>query len=136
MDGEDVLCVNVRRVGGIEGGAGNDEDGRVDEEGKGEEGEGHFENRILEAMLNGGEGGDVLHLFVGVGGGRGGAGGGGREEAMLGVVVAEAGLDDAGAKEEAVGHDGGAEDAAGLVETARVSGSAGAENAAVKRLDM
>ena len=75
-------------------------------------------------MADGGEGGDVFLAGV-VGGaavedggvrgfGRGGRGG--REQAGLLVVVVETGLDNARAEVQAVRHDGGAEDAAGLVE--------------------
>ena len=48
----------------VEGGAGDDEDGGVDEEGEGEEGEGEFGDGVGHAGLDGGEGGFVFWGIV------------------------------------------------------------------------
>jgi hypothetical protein len=53
-----------------------------------------------------------------------------REEAGFEVVVVEAGLDDAGAEVQAVRHDGGAQDTAGLVEGGSLHENARGEVAA------
>lgn len=72
VDAEEVRGRPVRVVG--EGGAGNDEDGRVDEEGEDAEGEGEFGGGVGETGADGGEGGAVWEFLGGVVGFVGGAG--------------------------------------------------------------
>lgn len=121
MDGEDVSVDGGGVV--VQGSAGDDEDGRVDKEGKGKQGKGELGNGVLERVLDGCVRGDVVD-FVGVytvGDGRVGRDRFGREKTALFVVGTETRLDDARAEEETVWHDGCTEDAAGLVEAGSVS---------------
>ena len=66
MDAEEVGvgCCGFVRIGGIEGGAGDDEDGAVDEESEGEEGGGEFDDGVFEAGADGADGGFVFGVEV------------------------------------------------------------------------
>ena len=100
VDGEEV---GVLRGGdGGEGGAGGDEDGGVDEEGEEAEGEDQFGDGVVQAGVDGGEGGGVVR-FCGAASGGGGGGEGGA------VDGCEAGVDALVGGEEARFREAGAD---------------------------
>ncbi|KAH6605677.1 hypothetical protein Trco_004830 [Trichoderma cornu-damae] len=128
VDAEDVRGEGVRVP--VQRGAGDDEDGRVDEEGKGEERQRQLRDGVLERVLDGRHGGDVEHLvaaLVNVNRRRRRRHGLPRHEAVLPVVLPQPGLDDAGSEVQAVRHDGRPQDAAGLVQTLRLHDGPGGE---------
>ena len=61
MDTEDVGVKGVRVV--VEGGTGDDENGGVDEERKGEKRDGKLQDGYFEGVLDGSQGRDVVLLF-------------------------------------------------------------------------
>ncbi|KAJ3484503.1 hypothetical protein NLG97_g7037 [Lecanicillium saksenae] len=126
VDAKDVGLERLRVV--VERGARDDEDGRVDKERKGEERGAELDDGVLEAVLDGGLGGDVEDLLLASLAGRAvGHDGLVGDEALLGVVLLQSRLDDARPEEQAVRHDGGAEDAAGLVQGRRLDELLGGE---------
>lgn len=62
MDTENVSPQRVRVA--VYRSASHDEDGRVDKQGKSEEGNGEFDDRVLETVAYGGVRGDVDNLVV------------------------------------------------------------------------
>ncbi|PMB67043.1 hypothetical protein BM221_006705 [Beauveria bassiana] len=126
-EGVDAKDVGVEGLGVlVERGAGDDEDGRVDKEGKGEERGAELDDGVLEAVFDGGLRGHVDNLVVAVLTGRRRRRRGqrrrrrGGNEPLLGVVLLQTRLHDAGPEKQRVRHDGGAEDTAGLVQRLRL----------------
>lgn len=88
----------------VEGRTRDDENGRVDEQGKREERGGEFDDGILQARLDRIDGGDVLEVFVVLFIEH--------DMAVLSVKILETRLDDSRAQEDGMRHDSGTDDAA------------------------